>query len=1030
MKLFREYRLDTVNHCLWRRDERLTLAPKTFDVLRYLVEHSDRLVTQEEILEALWPDTFVNPEVVKKYVLEIRKVLGDKSDQPTFVSTFPRRGYQFIAAVNEGEAGAGTELSRRSRKTIVGRDAALAELEQALAKATAGQRQIVFVTGEAGIGKTTLVDTFQQETLAASRSSVARGHCVEGFGGKEAYYPVLDAVGQLLRGADESAVLQILAKRAPTWLVQFPHLINAEQREVLEKQILGASRERMVREMCEVLEAITERNPLVLCLEDLHWVDTSTLDLLSAIARRRSPAKLLVIVTYRPADVIVSQSPLKALKQDLMVHELASEISLERFEEQDVNRYIELEFERATLPKGFASAIYHQSGGNALFMVAILQDLVKKGLLSKSEGAWVFEGPLSNIARDVPETLDQLIEVQFQQLSGTEQRILRAASVAGEHFSVWAIQSAAELEMAEIENACESLVERCQFLKFAGIHELADEHISAHYDFQHSFYREVLYRRLSEVSRSKLHLLVAKRLKGFCDPCDRELATELALHFEGGHDYEQAIRHLILAAENAMRRFSYRDSIEILEHARELVAKLNATRQDELEIKILETIGDAHFALGALADSARAYGDAAARAGQSGLRSCEAHALVRAMYPLGAIDPDRGLNAMKRAVETSNLVGDPKLSAYTQLLSIGCHMVFDDWRQSDAELYKSNLARLQELGDLTAEPLRQMIHGHVLSLFGKYREAIEAFENSVSREDPSSSLITSFGALSGRTFALLRLGDFGEVLRLIRVGKGSIEENRTLWWLLSVREAWLRLVAFDYAGALEICAPICEGSEDHREGSEQYRSVQPRAIAEMAAGYAALERKQFRQAIAHFSHVHSPEVPTKYFLRWLWCLTAHLELGNAWLQAGDIAQAKSASASFLESALQTSDPQLQVLGWELGARVAMAEDDTRLARERIDNALVLLTKYEIPMAAWRAFATASDIYRSLHEGVRAGGFSEAAQKEILKIAKSFAADEPLRASFLAAEPVRRVLRQGVPKTTKHPKAKQTASSQR
>ncbi|HET9804908.1 MAG TPA: AAA family ATPase, partial [Candidatus Acidoferrum sp.] len=980
------------------------------------------------ILEKLWPDTFVNPEVVKKYVLEIRKVLGDKSGKPTFVSTFPRRGYQFIATVSEGEAAGGTETSGRSRKTVVGRDAALAELKDALARATAGQRQIVFVTGEAGIGKTTLLDTFQQEALAAPRSSVARGHCVEGFGGKEAYYPVLDAFGQLLRGADEHAVLQILAKRAPTWLMQFPHLVNAEQRGELEKQILGATRERMVREMCEAIEVITERNPLVLCLEDLHWVDPSTLDLLSAIARRRSPAKLLIIATYRPADVIVSQSPLKALKQDLVVHELAREISLERLEEHDVSRYIKLEFGQATLPKGFAAAIYRQSGGNALFMVAILQDLAKKGLLSKSEGAWVFEGPLSNIAREVPETLDQLIEVQFQQLSGIEQRILRAASVAGEHFSVWTIQSAAELEMTEIENACEGLVERCQFLKFGGLHELADEQVSAHYDFQHSFYREVLYRRLSEVSRSRLHLLVAERLKSFCDPCDRELATELALHFEGGHDYEQATYHLILAAENAMRRFSYRDSIEILKHALELVAKLNATRQGKLEIKIMESIGDAHFALGVLADSAQAYSDAAARAGQLGLRSCEVHALVRAMYPLGGINPDQGLNAMKRAVETSNLVGDPRLNAYTQLLSLGCHMVFDDFRQSDADLYRSNLTKLQELGDSSAEPLRQMIHGHVLSVFGEYRRAIEAFENSVCREDPSSSLITSFGALSGRTFALLRLGNFGEVLRLIRAGKGSLEENRTLWWLLSVREAWLRLAVFDYAGATEICAPICEGKENFREGSEQYRSAQPRAIAEMAAGYTALQRREFRQAIGHFSHVHRPEVPTKYFLHWLWRHTAHLELGNAWLQAGDINQAESVSANFLDAALQTSDPQLQASAWELRARVAMAKNDAGLARDQIDNALAVLAKFEIPTAAWPTFVTASDIYSSLKEEKRSNVFSETARNEIFKIADSFAPDEPLRASFLAAEPVRRALRHEAHKRTRQVRAGQRASS--
>src|SRR5262250_2139737 len=99
MKRFDRFRLDTTNHCLWRGDERVTLAPKAFDLLRYLVEHADRLVTQDEILETLWADTYVNPEVVKKYILGIRKVLGDRRERPDFIRTFPKRGYQFIAPV-------------------------------------------------------------------------------------------------------------------------------------------------------------------------------------------------------------------------------------------------------------------------------------------------------------------------------------------------------------------------------------------------------------------------------------------------------------------------------------------------------------------------------------------------------------------------------------------------------------------------------------------------------------------------------------------------------------------------------------------------------------------------------------------------------------------------------------------------------------------------------------------------------------------------------------------------------------------
>ena len=82
------------------------LTPKAFDVLRYLVEHADRLVTQDELLQALWPETYVNPEGIRKYILEIRKVLGDRSGEPAFIETFPKRGYQFVAAVTDDRTAA------------------------------------------------------------------------------------------------------------------------------------------------------------------------------------------------------------------------------------------------------------------------------------------------------------------------------------------------------------------------------------------------------------------------------------------------------------------------------------------------------------------------------------------------------------------------------------------------------------------------------------------------------------------------------------------------------------------------------------------------------------------------------------------------------------------------------------------------------------------------------------------------------------------------------------------------------------
>ena len=138
MRQFQSFRLDTANHCLWRADNRVFLTPKAFDVLRYLVENAGRVVTQGEILESVWPDTYVNPEVIKKYILGIRKVLGDRSDRPLFIETFPKRGYQFVARVRDESTAGSSDLPSDSKK-MVGRDIALTQLNSHQDRALRGQ---------------------------------------------------------------------------------------------------------------------------------------------------------------------------------------------------------------------------------------------------------------------------------------------------------------------------------------------------------------------------------------------------------------------------------------------------------------------------------------------------------------------------------------------------------------------------------------------------------------------------------------------------------------------------------------------------------------------------------------------------------------------------------------------------------------------------------------------------------------------------------------------------------------------------
>jgi DNA-binding winged helix-turn-helix (wHTH) protein/tetratricopeptide (TPR) repeat protein len=994
MKVFEPFRLDAVNHCLWRADERVFLTPKAFDVLRYLVDHSHRLVSQAEILEALWPETYVNPEGVRKYVQEIRKALGDRPDKPAFIETLPKRGYQFVAQVADERSAASLAATTEAHELMVGRGAALAQLNEFLKKGLQGRRQVIFVTGEAGIGKTTLVDAFQQQAVHPPLL-LARGQCIEGFGETEAYYPLLEAVGSLVSRARDGVLAETLTKRAPTWLAQFPSLVKAEQRDELQREILGSTRGRVVREICEALEALSAQTPLIVILEDLHWVDPSTLDVISALARRREPAKLLLIGTYRPVDVVLSESPLKALKQDLLVRHLCHEIAIERLEESDVEEYLAKEYADNCFPPGLANLIHHNSGGNPLFMVAIVRDIVKRGLIVQDRGTWTLSAPLQDIYPGIPETLQQMLEIQFKQLNAEEQRILQSCSVAGERFAVWAVAVMLETAPTSIEEICDKLARREQFIRFVGVHEAANGADSVHYEFRHALYRQALYRSLSRQHRSKLHRSLGERLMPICDAGKPELASELALHFEEGRDYERAARYLMVAAENAAHRFSQRDSIQILRRALELFSALAPGSNPELKTEILQRIGDAHYVLGEMSDSAVSYEVAVNLAERAGLKAAHALALVHLGFPAWYLDTARGSEVCRQAIEVSESLDDPLLAAQTRLAVAGFRFVYDAGREEYAEACS---AALQTIRRLSGSNTVHDGYIYVQALQGDYQEALRQ------ADDVIKATANRLGR--GPKFLILTAsGRFGELLRMVRTGRELEEKNGEDPWVSIMGESWLRTLCFDFEGVRRLSKIVM------RSDAEQHAAWM-RTVSRMSSGYAELYRGNLVEALQCFSQVRDPQITSNFILHWRWRLHAQLGMTEARLQAGDIADAHREADDVLASALSAADPTMRALAWEMKSQVATAENDFDGARVCIDHALAILDRFDIPVAAWQVHRTAGDLYADVRDRERAKRHRARAKEVIMRLADSFEQGEPLRESFLTAAPVRRILERG------------------
>jgi len=599
---FGPFRFDFADECLWRDTQAISLRPKAFAVLKLLVEHPGRLVTTQQVLDTVWPGTFVGDAVLKDNIRQLRDALGDDARSPRYIETAHRRGYRFIAKLSElppSNPDKPEHVSKLSSKflplresgttiRVLGRDAELGNMRGWFNRAMTGERQTIFVTGEPGIGKSSVVEAFLKEAACTPGLRVVRGGCLEQYGAGEAYLPILEGFSRLCRSPGGAEVLDSLRRHAPAWLSQMPSSVAQAERDVLDSRAAGATRERMLREMADAIDALTSESPLLLVLEDLHWSDYSTLDLVSYLARRRDRARLMVIGTYRPVDVILGDHPLKGVKRELQAHGLCHELALEYLGEDVIAEYLAAKFPSHQFPARFRHLIYRRSEGNPLFMVNLIEYLTDQKIIVEEQGTWKLRVDLAEAGgRGVPSNLRELIEKQIERLTPDERIVLEGASVAGMECSSVAIAAGLDVPTEWVERNCEELARRHQFLSPAWLAQLPDGTVTPRHRFNHILYLEVAYRLIPAARRAQIHQRIAQRGMVIYGDRTNEIAAELAMHFEQSRDWERALQYLIHAAENAVRKSAHHEAAALAKRGLLILKPLApSVERDQQEITL------------------------------------------------------------------------------------------------------------------------------------------------------------------------------------------------------------------------------------------------------------------------------------------------------------------------------------------------------------------------------------------------------------------------------------------------------------
>jgi DNA-binding winged helix-turn-helix (wHTH) protein/tetratricopeptide (TPR) repeat protein len=610
---FDAFELDEADARLKRDGTPVPVPPRAFSVLCTLARTPGQLVTKDELLDAVWGHRHVSESVLKTTISELRAALADDAKQPRYIETASRRGYRFIAQAGtmqsiaslawrkEGQAlldqhspagmgavpNAETSLVEREGAAVpfIGREAALAQLRGAWARAQAGERQLVWITGEAGVGKTSLIETFLSEL---EPGTAAFGQCVEDFGSGEPYLPILEAVRDLCRRDPE--LLAAMRAVAPTWLVQMPWLVAPEDRAALYADVGGAHQDRMVREMRELMDRFTAKRPLIFVLEDLHWSDQGTLRMMEHFARRPREVRLLWIASFRLTQVIAEDHPLRALRQELRLHKLCREIPLDPFSESEVAAYLRSRMPQTEIPEIFVRRVHAHTDGLPLFVANVADSVIAQ----TGGNAWALRELTQSTSGSlpVPDSLAGVIEKQIDRLPEETRGLLEAASVLGMEFRASYLAAMLDRDIDWVCDECDHLVRRQFWVRLAGIDELADGGIDPRYAFQHAIYKHVFYQRASVPQRVQWHRRALKQLESVRAAGTPVPAVELAAQAERGHQFAPALRYYGEAADFAVAHFAPNEALGLTATGLKLLGRVaDGPERLELELGLIHRRG-------------------------------------------------------------------------------------------------------------------------------------------------------------------------------------------------------------------------------------------------------------------------------------------------------------------------------------------------------------------------------------------------------------------------------------------------------
>jgi tetratricopeptide (TPR) repeat protein len=887
------------------------------------------------------------------------------------------------------------------QRRTVGRQPELAELQSAFDSAAQGRGQILCVAGEPGIGKTTLVEEFLLD-LARRESAyrLAVGRCSERLAGAEAYLPILEALDSLIHGSRGETAAQVMKTVAPTWYVQLTPLQSDDSSFArVREEAKVASLERIKRELAAFVQEMCRLQPIVLFLDDIHWADASTVDLLAYVGNKCAAMRLLLILSYRPSDLALSEHPFLHVKMELQGHGVCREMQLGFLSRPDVERFLAMEFPEHAFGEAFASLIHARTEGNPLFMVDLTRYLRERGVIGQENGRWLLKQSVADIRQELPESVRSMIQRKIEQLSEAERRLLVASSVQGYEFDAAVVAKALTLEAIEVEDRLEAIGQDHALVRRVQERDFPDGTLTSRYRFVHILYQNALYALLTPSRKVSLSLAIAEALLGYHEGPTGAVVSDLALLLETARDFARASDYFVLAAENAARIHANQEGVGLLDRALANAEKLRGQARQSRIVAIAMQRALLNSNLGRFEDAIADCELAEKTADELGNREEQINALCRKAIALFyckrlAETEQVGNHAAELARRADSRLG---LASAECVLGIRRLCIGD---LAGGEIYLDRaIPVLKEKGAQLSVLDAVGFHGQLCTWRLEYSQADLDLKSAHDKARDLGAIFNVLQTLFCRGMALGNQGRLSEALGVLREGTRVAELNGERFWLprLPNTLGWVYRELHDLEAAIRL------DDESIRQGRE-FGAPEAEANALVNLGHVYLILGEPARALEHLREAERIYGQDVWF-RWRYNMRLQAELASYWITRGDLKAAATHAGLALEGAETTRSRKHVAWAHKLFGDIAALEERTEEAQSRYAMALNVLQGYPCPTIEWKILKTSGDLaLRQKNESVGSQLLGRA-RKVVHGLADGIG-DQKLRQTFLSDRTVR------------------------